>query len=93
MDEEPELETSSLSQEVTSGGKTVSVEIYRLEGESSWVLEVVDEHNNSTVWDETFETESAALIEAKKTILSEGVGSLIGPEDGKSDGKSDGKWK
>jgi len=89
MDEEPELETSSLSQEVTSGGKTVSVEIYRLEGESSWVLEVVDEHNNSTVWDETFETESAALIEAKKTILSEGVGSLIGPEDGKSDGK----WK
>lgn len=89
MDEEPQLETSPLSQEVTSGGKTVSVEIYRLVGETSWALEVVDEHNNSTVWDDMFKTDSAALIEAKKTILSEGVGSLIGPENGHSDSK----WK
>ena len=87
MNEEPKLEVSPLSQQVSSGGRTVSVEIYRLEGETSWTLEVVDEHNNSTVWDDTFETESAALTEAKKTILAEGVSSLIGPEDGK------GEWK
>lgn len=87
MDKEPELETSSLSQTISSGGKAVRVEIYRLEGETSWVLEVVDEYNNSTVWDDVFETDSAALIEAKKTILAEGVGSLIGPEDGKSSGE------
>jgi hypothetical protein len=89
MNEEPKLELSPLSQEISSGGKTVSVEIYRLEGETSWALEVVDEYNNSTVWDDTFENESVALTEAKKSILAEGVSSLVGPEDGKSDGK----WK
>ena len=89
MNEEPKLDVSSLSQEVSSGGRTVSVEIYRLEGERSWVLEVVDEHNNSTVWDGTFESDAAALTEAKKVILAEGISTLIGPEDGKNDGK----WK
>ena len=87
--EEAKLETSPLSQKISSGGKTVSVEIYRLEGETSWALEVVDEYNNSTVWDDTFTTDLAALTEAKKTILAEGASSLVGPEDGKSDGK----WK
>jgi len=85
MNEELNLEISPLSQELTSGGRTVSVEIYRLEGELGWALEVVDEHNNSTVWDDTFETDSAALTEAKKTILAEGVSSLIGTEDGKGE--------
>lgn len=87
MTEEPQLEISPLSQTISSGGRTVSVEIYRLEGENSWILEVEDEFNNSTVWDDTFETDSAALTEAKKTILAEGINSLIGPEDGK------GEWK
>ena len=85
MNDEPNLEISPLSQELTSGGRAVSVEIFRLEGELGWALEVVDEHNNSTVWDDTFETDSAALTEAKKTILAEGVSSLIGPEDGKGE--------
>ena len=89
MNEEQKLEVSPLSQKISSGGRTVSVEIYRLEGEASWALEVVDEQNNSTVWDDTFETESAALTEAKKTVLADGVSSLVGPDDGKSDGK----WK
>ena len=84
---EPELETSPLSQQISSGGRTVSVEIYRLVGEESWALEVVDEHNNSSVWDDTFDSDSAALTEAKKTILAEGVNNLIGPAGGK------GEWK
>ena len=87
MIEEPKLETSPLTQKLSSGGRTISVEIYRLEGEESWTLEVVDEFNNSTVWDDTFETDSAALTEAKKTVLSEGIRSLIGPEDGKENGE------
>jgi uncharacterized protein len=89
MKDESKLELSPLSQEISSGGKAVSVEIYRLEGESLWTLEVVDEYNNSTVWDDSFESDSAALTEAKRTILAERVDSLIGPEDGKSDGN----WK
>jgi len=87
MNEEPEIEMSPLSQRISSGGQTVSVEIYRLEGEKSWALEVVDEYNNSTVWDDTFDSDSAALTEAKKTILAEGVNHLIGPVGGK------GEWK
>lgn len=90
MSKEPELELSPLSQPISSGGRTINVQIYRLQGESAWVLEVEDEFGNSTVWDDTFATESAALVEAKKTILGEGIASLIGPEDGKT-GK--GGWK
>lgn len=89
MSPEPEIEMSTLSQALSSGGKTVNVEIYRLKGETSWVLEIVDEYNNSTVWDEQFESDALALTEAKKTILSERVSSLIGP----ADGKGDGEWK
>lgn len=89
MSEEPKLEVSPLTQQLSSGGRNVHVEIYRLEGETSWTLEVVDEYNNSTVWDNTFETDTAALTEAKKTILSDGIRSLIGPEDGKGNGS----WK
>lgn len=84
MDEEPKLEVSPLSQEISSEDKTVKIEIYRLEGDPGWALEVVDEYNNSTVWDDTFETESAALTEAKETILADGIRSLMGPENGKS---------
>jgi len=87
MSDEPEIERSPLSQSLSSGGRTVNIEIYRLKGETSWVLEIEDEFNNSTVWDDPFETDSAALTEARKTIMAEGVGSLIGPEDGKSRGE------
>lgn len=87
MNNEPELEESSLSGPVTSGGRTVEVQIYRLVGEPAWTLEVVDEYNNSTVWDDTFASESAAMTEAKKAILQESISSFVGPVDGKSDGK------
>ncbi len=87
MIEEPKLETSPLTQKLSNGGRTISVEIYRLEGETLWTLELVDEFNNSSVWDDTFETDSAALTEAKKTVLSEGIRSLIGPGDGKGNGE------
>ncbi len=78
MTEEPELETSANSQKISSGGKTISVEIYRLVGESSWILEVVDEFNNSMVWNNPFDSDESALKEVKSTILSDGIDSLIG---------------
>ena len=86
MTNEPELLISELSQPISSGGKTVNVEIYRQENEEHWTLELEDEHGNSTVWDETFESERLALTEAKKAILEEKVTNFIGPADGKSDG-------
>ena len=64
----------------SSGGKTVQVDIYQ-NGEDGWLLEIIDEYSNSTVWNDPFKTDSAALIEAKKTILSEGINVLIGSKD------------
>ena len=46
-------------------------------------LEVVDEYNNSTIWEETFTLDSVALADAKKAILENTIGAFIGPEDGK----------
>jgi len=87
MNNEPELITSELSQDIASGGKSVKVEIYRLESDKQWTLEIEDEFNNSTVWDETFETQLAALTEAKKSILAEGVKTFIRSEGGR------GSWR
>ena len=80
---EPILEYSPLNQELSSGGGTVSVEIFRLEGEREWTMQLVDEYSNCTVWDDTFPTDAAALVEAKKAILEETISSFIGPADGK----------
>ena len=77
MNDEPEIKMSPLCQEVSSGGNTVSVEIYE-DGEGEWILEVVDKYGISRVWDDSFPTDTAALNEVKKTILEEGIQALIG---------------
>ncbi len=72
---------SPLAQSVTRDGKTVRVDIYD-DGAGGWLLEVVDQHWNSTVWDEPFSTDREALAEALRTINEEGIDSLIGPPPG-----------
>jgi hypothetical protein len=81
MNEEIEIVMSPLSQKISSGGETVQVDIYQ-DGDGGWLLEVVDELGNSTVWDDPFETDAEALTEVKKVILSEGIGALIGSDTG-----------
>ena len=76
MDDE-KLVNSSLSQFVTRDERTVKVEIYR-DDKSGWILEVVDEYGNSTVWDDAFESERHALDVALETIDKEGIAALIG---------------
>lgn len=68
---------SPLSQRLTRDGAAVEIEIYD-DGEGGWLLEIVDEFGNSTVWDEAFPTDSAALAEALNTIDDEGIASVIG---------------
>lgn len=77
MEEEYQLVTSPLCRSVTSEGQTVRIEIYR-GPESDWSLEAVDAFNNSTVWDDLFATDQAALDEALRTIREEGIASLVG---------------
>jgi hypothetical protein len=54
---------------------------YRLET-TDWSLEVVDETGTSTVWDDSFSTDQAALDEALKTIREEGIKTFL---SGKTD--------
>ena len=68
---------SPLCQDVTRDGKTVRIEIYA-DGQGGWILEVVDEHGNSTVWSDSFPSDQAALDEVLKTVNDEGISSLIG---------------
>ena len=46
------LINSPLGGDFTRDGITVEVHIYRGEEDASWVLEVVDQANNSFVWDD-----------------------------------------
>lgn len=77
MEDDFEIEMSPLCQELTADGKSVRVDIYR--GDTGgWILEIVDEFGNSTVWDDEFSSDAEALAEAQKTIRDEGIDSLIG---------------
>ena len=67
---------SSLSQHLTSEGKTVNIEI-RLGSAGGWSLEIIDEFGTSTVWDDEFDSEAAALNEAKAAIRDEGIDSFV----------------
>ena len=68
---------SQLSQRVERGEAAVEIEIYE-DGKGGWLLEVVDEFGNSTVWDDPFPADSAALAEALNAIDAEGIVSLVG---------------
>ena len=82
MEAERDPVHSQLSQRVVRGETAVEIEIYE-DGRGGWLLEVVDEFGNSTVWDDSFPTDSAALAEALNAIDTEGIVSLVGsPPDG-----------
>jgi uncharacterized protein len=75
--EEIQLTYSRHCQEVSRDDKTVKVEIYS-SGEDGWILEVVDEYGNSTVWDQPFAADDEAIEEFQRTLREEGIDSMIG---------------
>ena len=75
--DENDLIDSLLSQKYTQDGKTVEICIYRMP-DSPWVLEIVDDFGNSTVWDEQFETDHDALDCALDEIEEDGIDAFIG---------------
>ncbi len=68
----PNIVNSGLSQRITVEGHELIIEIYRLEREPKWSLEVVDEYGTSTVWNDLFDTDQEALDQVMKTIEEEG---------------------
>jgi len=76
MIEHIEVILSPLTQTYSADGHSVSIEIYRDHG-SDWILEVVDEHGTSTVWDGFFDTDKAALEAAFLAIEEKGLASFV----------------
>ena len=77
MSTEPELIQSPLSQSITRDGHALQVDIYRLEDEVDWVLEVVNETGTSHVWDDRFATDQAALGAVYEAIDEEGITAFL----------------
>lgn len=77
MDRDPELVKSSYSGPVTRQGVTLRLEIYRLEDDPKWVLEVVNENGTSTVWDELFDTDGSAYEAFQSTVEQESMSAFL----------------
>jgi len=69
-------EMSPLNCNITRDGITVEITIYR-DGTPDWSLEVTDETGASTVWDDRFETDQAALDEIQRVIEKDGIASIV----------------
>ena len=77
MDRDPELVRSTYSGPVTHQAITVRLEIYRLEHDPKWVLEVVNEGGTSTVWDDLFDSDAAAYDAFEASVKHEGMGAFV----------------
>ena len=75
-DDEYPIVHSPLERRITRGGVSVDVHISRGVEDPGWLLEIVDHLGGSTVWEDTFSTDEAALTEAIETIDREGIGSF-----------------
>lgn len=70
---EPNIVYSGLSRRVRVDNLELRIEIYRLEDDPLWALEVVDTEGTSTVWDEQFKTDQDALDAVEAVIRDEGA--------------------
>ncbi|MBX9457102.1 MAG: hypothetical protein KL863_14345 [Rhizobium sp.] len=73
---DPKLLISPLSCQYSEDGITIDVQIYKLEDGDGWSLELVDEENNSTVWEELFTTDEDAWREFRSRREGNRPGSL-----------------
>ena len=80
-EDEPVLVKSPLSTRIENENTFVDIEIYRLEEQNFWTLEVVDELGGSTVWDNEFPSDKAAFEEAISAIEEEGLESFMLAEE------------
>jgi len=71
---------SELSKEIEKDGKKVKIEVAR-DAKAGWILEIVDENWNSTVWDERFSSSKEAIEAGIKAIEEEGITAFIGDKE------------
>lgn len=77
MEREPNLIISNASQHIVEEGVPFDVDICRLEGGDGWSLEVVTKDGTSIVWDDLFDDDQAACVEALETIRKEGPEAFV----------------
>ena len=63
--------------EISVDDTKIQVDIYRVEGIPGWALEVIDEENASTVWDDPFDTDQEALDAVMEIIEKDGIRSFL----------------
>lgn len=68
---------SDITKEIEKDGFKVTIEVYNGD-QGGWILEIVDEEWNSTVWDDLFPSAKEALDAGIKTIEEEGIQAFIG---------------
>lgn len=78
MNDEYPIHYSPLSRVVVEQGHTLQIQIYRGDDDAGWLLEVIDAEGTSTVWDDLFANDQAALDEVYQTIKDEGIEALAG---------------
>lgn len=61
MSNDPEVLLSPLSRDIHVDKIRYIVEIYRLEDQAEWTIEVIDSHRTSTVWHDAFTSDKDAL--------------------------------
>ena len=81
MNDTSEPKKSALSRTISEDGKTLQIEICA-DGKGGWLLELIDEHANTTQWEDAFKTEQDALDEGLAAIREEGIDVFIGPAGG-----------
>lgn len=73
----PNIVTSGKSQMIVVDGVRFNIEIYRLETDTAWTLEVVDPENTSHVWDDQFASDKDARDAAIEAIEREGPAAFM----------------
>ena len=73
----PNLVRSGLSGIVSKDNVTVEVIIVRLESESNWSLEVLNNAGTSIVWDDLFDSDEDAYAEFQRTVEEEGMRAFL----------------
>lgn len=72
------FEFSEFSGEFVDDDVTVILRIYRPAGTNlDWTLEVFDEEGNTTIWNDTFDTDRDAFEEFLATVQRDGIRSFL----------------
>jgi hypothetical protein len=73
----PNIVYSPLICIASQGDLEVAIVIYRYADAEEWILEVQDDHDGATLWDDRFPTDAAALAEAKREIDERDVAAFV----------------